>query len=225
MDQRAAAPRRRRKDARPSEIVAAALAAFAEKGFAATRLDDVAERAGVSKGTIYLYFETKEALFEAVVREVIVPVFDRVDLARRDRDARSEDLLRLLIGTIYRELVGTERRQIMRLLISEAGRFPRLVEFYHREAIARGKAVLGAIVARGVARGEFRDGPATRLPEVILGPAIMAAVWKMLFDALDPMDLDRFMHAHVDLVLQGLRAGTGTEAEAAGVMGSPPGGT
>jgi AcrR family transcriptional regulator len=201
------AKRRRRKDARPSEIVAAALGAFAEQGFAATRLEDVADRAGTSKGTIYLYFATKEALFEAVVRAVISPVLDQADLAVRNPDQGSAEQLRLVIETVYRELVGTERRQIMRMMIAEAGRFPSLVAFYHREVVGRAKALLGTIVARGVARGEFRDGPATRHPEAILGPAIMAAIWKMLFDAVDPLDLDAFMRAHIDLVLRGIVPG------------------
>lgn len=199
--------RRRRKEARPSEIAEAARAVFAEKGFAAARIEDVATRAGISKGTLYLYFDTKEALFEAVVREVIGPIVASADMLSRDENAKTEDLLRALIGIFYRELVGTERREIMRLLIAEAGRFPQLVEVYHREVIGRGKVVLGAIVARGVARGEFRDGPATRNPEIVLAPAIMAAIWKMVFDTIDPLDLEQFAAAHVDLVLAGLRAG------------------
>ena len=198
--------RRSRKEARPSEIVAAALGVFAEKGFAASRLDDVAERAGVAKGTIYLYFETKEALFEAAVREIISPLLDRVGVAVRDPDASSEALLQLVIGTIYTELVGTERRQIMRMLIAEAGRFPQLVAYYYQNVVGRGKAIIRDIVERGVASGEFRAGPFTSHPEVILGPAIMAAIWKMVFDPLDPLDLDGFMQAHIDLALNGLRA-------------------
>jgi AcrR family transcriptional regulator len=202
----AAAQRRRRKEDRPPEIVRAALAEFAEKGFAATKLDDVARRAGISKGTIYLYFADKDALFEAVVRETIGPVLDRVQHLSEAPPSSMEALVRAIVATVYRELVDTERRQIMRMMIAEAGRFPQLAEFYYRETVARGKAVLAAALARGVASGEFRDGPAARQPEVVLGPAIMAAVWKMLFDRLDPLDVDRFMAAHLDLVLNGLKA-------------------
>src|ERR671921_828748 len=129
--------RRRRKEARPPEIVRAALEEFAEKGFAAAKLDDVARRARISKGTIYLYFADKEALFDAVVRETLGPVLDRVESLGQNPPGRVEDLLR-------------------------------------------------AVVAHGVATGEFRDGPAARHPEVLLGPAIMAALWKMLFDRLEP---------------------------------------
>ncbi|ACL63085.1 TetR/AcrR family transcriptional regulator [Methylobacterium nodulans] len=202
--------RRRRKEARPAEITAAALSVFAEKGFAASRLEDVAERAGASKGTIYLYFDTKEALFEAVVHEAFAPLLDRVGKAKRDPRARSEDLLRLVIETIYRDLVGTDRRQILRMMIAEGTRFPHLVEFYHREAVSRGKALLGEIISQGIARGEFVDGPAARCPEVVIGPAIMAGVWKLVFERIERLDLDRFIAAHLDLVLNGLRAGSPT---------------
>ncbi|MBV9076124.1 MAG: TetR/AcrR family transcriptional regulator [Methylobacteriaceae bacterium] len=198
--------RRRRKDARPSEIAAAALAVFAEKGFAAARLEDVAARAGVAKGTVYLYFSTKEALFEAVVRDAFRPLLDGVGRARMDTSTSCADQLRGVLTIVYRELVATERRQIMRLLIAEAERFPDLVSFYHREIVSRGRGLLAAILADGVARGEFRDGPAVRQPEVVIGPAIMAAVWKLVFEPVEPLDLDRYAAAHLDLVMAGLSA-------------------
>lgn len=199
-------PRRRRKEERPGEIAAAALSVFAEKGFAAARIDDVAARAGTSKGTVYLYFDTKEALFEAVVREAFLSVLDRAAVAARDPAATCADLLRELMATIYRELVNTERREILRLLIAEAPRFPKLVEFYHREAIGRGKAILRSIVVRGVSTGEFAGGPVAEHPELIIGPAIMTAIWKLVFDPYEPIDAEKAMAAHVDLVLNGLLA-------------------
>ncbi len=196
--------RQRRKQARPAEIVAAALKEFAEKGFAAARLEDVAASAGISKGTIYLYYPTKEALFEAVVHEMITPILDRAEIAQSDLGVTCEQLLRIVLETLYRQLIATERRQILRMLIAEAPRFPDLVAFYHREAVTRGRLLLRTIVDRGVATGEFRQGPASRSPEVILGPAIMLAVWKMLFESLDPLNLEQFLDAHLDLVLHGL---------------------
>lgn len=202
------AGRRRRKETRPAEIAAAALEVFTEKGFAATRLDDVADRAGTAKGTIYLYFATKEALFEAVVRDAFAPLLGQIGSAMAEHVTDSETLLRFVIRTMYRELIGTERREIMRLLIAESVRFPQLVEFYHREGISRGRALLGAVLARGVASGEFRDCPATRQPEVIMGPAVLAGVWKLVFEPVEPMDLDAFADAHLDLVLRGIRTGS-----------------
>lgn len=199
------APRRRRKEARPAEIVAAALATFAEHGFAAARLEDVAARAGVSKGTIYLYFETKEALFEAVIRDAFGPLLDGIGAAGHAPDATSEDLLRGFLRTAYRELVETERRQIVRLIVAEAARIPELVDFYHREVIVRGKALLADLLARGVARSEFRAAPVAEAPEILVAPVILAAIWRMTFEPLAPLDLERFIGAHLDLVLAGLR--------------------
>ena len=199
------APRRRRKEERPGEILTAALALFAERGFAATRLDDVAERAGASKGTIYLYYPTKEALFEAVVRDAFSPVLERMAGPIALPETSATALLTLMIETLYRELVGTERREIMRLLIAEAKHFPSLVAFYHREAISRGRALIAEILRRGVASGEFRDGPAARYPEAIIGPAIMAAVWKLVFEPVESMDLKVMLEAHLDIVVNALK--------------------
>lgn len=199
-------PRRRRKEARPSEILAAALSVFSERGFAAARLDDVAERAGIAKGTIYLYFSTKEELFEAVVRDAFSPVLERMTGAMALPDMSCRALVELMIRTMYVQMVATERREILRLLVAEAKRFPDLVSFYHREAISRGKAIAGEILRRGIASGEFRDSPATRYPEVLMGPAILAAVWKLVFEPVEPMDLDRMVEAHLDLVLGSILA-------------------
>lgn len=197
-------PRRRRKEERPSEILAAAIAVFSEKGFSAARLEDVAERAGVAKGTIYLYFATKEELFEAVVRDAFTPVLKRMTGAMVLPELSSTMLVKLMIRTLYSQMVATERREILRLLVAEAKRFPDLVAFYHREAISRGKAIMKEILARGVASGEFRDGPATRYPEVVIGPAILAAVWKLVFEPQESMDLDQMIEAHLDLIFSGI---------------------
>ncbi len=200
------AKRRRRKEARPAEIIAAGLAEFADRGFAATKLEDVAARAGVVKGTIYRYFDSKEALFEAALKAQIAPVFDEV-LGSLDRfPGSTADLLRLVVPTIYRELFGSGIHVLMRIIIAEGGRFPAIAEFYHRESISRGKAILEAIVRRGVERGEFRSGAAADLPMVVIAPAVMAAVWKMTFDRFEPIAIERFMEAHLDLVLNGLAA-------------------
>lgn len=193
--------RRRRKQERPGEILAAGLSVFAERGFSAARLDDVADRAGVAKGTIYLYFSTKEELFEAVVRDAFASVLERMTGAMALPDISCTALVRLMIETMYAQMVATERREILRLLVAEAKRFPNLVAFYHREAICRGKAIATEILRRGIACGEFRDGPATRFPEVIIGPVILAAVWKLVFEPIEPMDLDQMVDAHLDLVL------------------------
>jgi AcrR family transcriptional regulator len=195
---------RRRKEERPGEILAAALTLFSERGFSATRLEDVADRAGIAKGTIYLYFQTKEDLFEAVVRDAFAPLLERLTGALELPSAKSAVILRFIIETLYRQMVATEKREILRLLIAEVKRFPTLVSFYHREAVSRGKAIVAEILRRGIESGEFRDGPATRYPEVIIGPAILAAIWKLVFEPVDPMDLDEMIEAHLDLVLNSI---------------------
>jgi AcrR family transcriptional regulator len=196
--------RRRRKDARPAEIIDAGLLEFAEHGFAGTRLEDVAARAGIAKGTIYRYFESKEALFEAAVLSRLTPVIDGVEAMVDAFPGSSADLLRLMLARIYQEILGSDVPVLIRIIISEGARFPAISEAYHRRIVAKGKALLGRIVARGVARGEFRAGAATELPIVAMAPAIMAAVWRMTFDRFESIAPERFLAAHHDLNQHGL---------------------
>jgi AcrR family transcriptional regulator len=199
-------PRQRRKEARPAEIIEAGLVEFAGKGFAGTRLEDVAARAGIAKGTIYRYFESKEALFEAALLSRVTPVLDGVDGLIEAFPGSSADLLRLAITRIHTEIVASDVRVLMRIIIAEGGRFPAISEAYYRGSIAKGRALLGRIVARGVARGEFRAGAASDLPMVAMAPALMAAIWGMTFQPFDPVPAERFLEAHLDLVLHGLIA-------------------
>ena len=197
-------PRRRRKDARPAEIIDAGLREFAEKGFAGARLEDVARRAGIAKGTIYRYFADKEALFLAAARARVVPVFVDADAFVEAFAGSTRELLRLIVTQIYGRLVETDLRVLIRIVLAEGAIFPSLTEHYHREAIVRGRRLLDRIVARGIARGEVRPGPAADLPIVIVAPAIVASIWKMAFDRLDPIATERFLAAHLDLVCEGL---------------------
>ena len=199
-----ARPRRRRKEARPSEIIEAGLLEFSENGFAGTRLEDVATRAGIAKGTIYRYFDSKEALFEAAVLSRVTPVIDGVEAMVDAFPGSSADLLGLVLARIYGEIVGSDVHVLMRIIISEGARFPAISEAYYRRTVAKGRALIGRIVTRGVARGEFRAGAAADLPMVAVAPAIMAAVWRMTFEQFDPVPPERFLAAHLDLVLYGL---------------------
>jgi AcrR family transcriptional regulator len=194
------------KSARMNDILAAALEAFFEQGFAAARLDSIAERAGIGKGTIYLYFDSKEALFEEAVLSIIRPVFEAAERATANPQGSAADMLRALISKLYKELVRTERRRILRLLIAEGPRFPRLVSFYHREVVQRGVRGFRAILDYGAATGEFRAPIPLDYPQVIVAPAIMAAIWQLLFQELEPLDIDGFCDAHIDVILNGLLA-------------------
>jgi AcrR family transcriptional regulator len=196
--------RRRRKQARPSEIIDAGLQEFAEKGFAATRLEDVAHRAGIVKGTIYLYFPSKEALFVAALRARVAPVIDHVDGLAEGYQGSAEDLLRIVIRTIHERLVNTELRTLMRIMIAEGHRFPELTRFYYEEIIAKGRLLLERIIALGLTQGEFDRTAVARAPMVIMAPALMAAIWKLLFEPYHPVAPEDFAEAHTDLVFKGL---------------------
>lgn len=197
-------PRRRRKQARPSEIIDAGLKEFAEKGFADTRLEDVAHRAGIVKGTIYLYFPSKEALFIAALRDRVTPVIDHVDGLTESYEGSAEELLRVVIRTIHERLVNTELRILMRMMIAEGHRFPELTRFYYEEIISKGRLLLERIVALGLTQGEFDHTAVSRAPMVIMAPAMMAALWKLLFEPYHPVAPEDFAEAHADLVFRGL---------------------
>lgn len=196
--------RQRRKEARPAEIIEAGMREFAEHGFARTKLDDVAKRAGIAKGTIYRYFESKEALFEAALKSHAGPLFDDIERVIEAFPGSSASLIRTVIPQIYRELFASDLHILMRIIIAESSRFPAIAEFYHRESIQRGQKLLGLIIRRGIASGEFRDGPVAELPMIVVAPALMAAVWKMTFDAIQPIPMETFTAAHIDLILNGL---------------------
>lgn len=194
------------REDREAAIVDAGLALFLEKGFAASKVDEVAKRAGVAKGTVYLYFPSKDDLFHAVVRRSLEPLIDVVEDLAHAPDAPTAEVLARVFRALYDEVVATERREVLRLLISEGARFPKLTTYYHTAVVRRGGAALRALVANAVARGEFRDGPATRRPEVLMGPALMALIWTLVFQDIDPLDLDAVLAAHIDLVLNGVKA-------------------
>lgn len=199
--------RRRRKEARPAEIIDAARAAFIEHGFAATRTDDIAARAGVSKGLIYVYFPTKQALFEAVVRSNVLPIFEAAtDALAIDQTTPASAQLRLVLEMVYRELVGTERRRILHLIVSEGPRFPGLAEFYHREVIAKGRTLLRTIIERGVSRGEFKPTAFGQHPEILISPAIVAVLWTLLFSSFEPLDVEAYFDLHLSMALDALKA-------------------
>ncbi len=198
--------RRRRKSARPGEIIEAGVAEFAEKGFAATRLDDVAARAGVVKGTIYLYFDGKEDLFEKAVISRVGPAFETFEGLVAKAEGSSEDLLRTMITIGYRTIIETDAKALLRIIIAEGPRFPAITAFYHQTFIAKGQHLLSQIIRRGIERGEFREGPAADLPLVIMAPMILTAIYKQTFERHQPIPTDAFLNAHLDLIFGGLRA-------------------
>lgn len=199
----------RRKEDRPAEILKAALEEFSVNGFAGTRLEDVAGRAGISKGTIYLYFSSKEELFEAVVRDRIIPYFEKMEEIGKQSGGSASDILREQLKIIHRELVSTDTRYIPKLMIGEGNRFPKLAEFYFREIITRIHRLLRSVIKRGVDAGEFRKEALNWNLQAILSPALSAAMWRVVFDQFDPLDTEKMLNTHIDLLLNGLQVDKG----------------
>ncbi|MCG8503652.1 MAG: TetR/AcrR family transcriptional regulator [Sphingomonadales bacterium] len=201
------APRwRRRKDARPDEIIAAALEVFGEDGYAAAKLDDIAAKAGVSKGTLYLYFDTKEELFKAVIQSAIGQNLAVAEDLTASFTGPTPDLIRGIVTLLADRILNSKLPRILKLVIGELGRFPELGRYYHDEVISRGIALLTKIVKRGIERGEFRDldpGPVARL---VIAPLLLSAVWKGAIEPLGgaPLDVAAMRDTHLDVLLTGL---------------------
>ena len=196
----------RRKDERSPEILDAALASFAEKGFAATRMEDVARRAGISKGTIYLYFDSKEALFKALARASIGAQLALVRAHVAAHDGPSAQLLRFVIGAIGNFAATSDRVVLGRVLLAEAGNFPELAEFWRREIIDQGLGLMESIVRRGQDSGEFRTLPPSHAARLCVAPILVLILWRTIFARFDrePYDYQGLVAAHVETLLQGL---------------------
>lgn len=201
---------RRRKEARPHEITAAALELFAERGFAVARLEDVAARAGISKGTLYLYFPNKEELFKAVVRDAVVATIDEAERLAGSFTGSSFALLETVVRRLAARIVGTRAGVIPKLIVAEAGNFPELARFYHDEVARRGFATVAAVLRRGMERGEFRPVDARAMVPVIIGPLLLAALWKSTFEpvAAEPLDIAALLDTHLDHLRRSLSAAT-----------------
>lgn len=201
------APRwRRRKDARPEEILEAALDVFVTRGYAAARLDDVARRAGVTKGTIYLYYPNKTALFKAVVRQSLVPRLEQAEAASGAHRGSSADALRQLMWTLWRTIGETRLSGIPKLIIAEAANFPELARFYWNEVASRALALVGSLIQRGIARREFRRVNPRFATMSLVGPLLFAVIFKHSLLPVSGVQLDfsAFIDAHLENFLRGL---------------------
>jgi AcrR family transcriptional regulator len=199
--------RRRRKAERPQEILEAAFVEFSRNGYATTTLDQIAERAGVTKGTIYVYFDNKEHLFISMVREITKATLDTVQGMFESHEGSTADLLRTQFSFIYQHIVeDRRRREVVRMLIAEASRFPELADRYHQEILRPCLDMLRQAIQRGMDRGEFRQSSIVDSPQVVIAPIALVDLWMMMFDDRQPLDLKAYFNAHLDLVLNGLLA-------------------
>jgi AcrR family transcriptional regulator len=207
MSNTATKPRwRRRKSARPEEILAAALDVFTDRGFAATKLEDVARRAGVTKGTIYLYYENKDALFKALVRQTIVPVIAQGEALAHSFTGSARDLFEQLIREYFRLVGDTPLSGIPRLMIAEAGNFPELARFYYEEVVTRGHRLMAGVLERGIKAGEFRRVNVAVATKLAMAPLMHAVVARKAFAACMPegFDVAKYLDTHIDLYLHGI---------------------
>jgi len=200
-------PRRRRKAERPGEIVEAAFVEFSRNGYASTTLDQIAERAGVTKGTIYVYFENKEHLFISMVREITKTKFDIIHGMLETHEGSTADLLRTQFSYMYQHMLEDDRRrEVVRMLIAEAPRFPELADRYHEEILRPCLDMLRQAIQRGVDSGEFRNSSILNAPQIVIAPIALVDLWIMMFDQRKPLDMKAYFEAHLDLVLNGLLA-------------------
>jgi AcrR family transcriptional regulator len=209
----------RRKQARPAELTAAAAELFVERGYAATRLEDVARRAGVSKGTLYLYFESKEDLFKAVVREGLVPALERGEQMLEEHQGSAASLLRELLQGWWELIGNTPFGGLPKLMFSECRNFPELGRFYYEEVISRGYRLIEGVLERGVRSGEFRPLEPDYHTRLVIAPLVLLAIWRYSFDFCDSHRLDpqRYVDHHVELLLSGLLQG-GRRPSAAAIL-------
>ena len=197
---------RRRKEARPGEIVAAALEVFAEKGFAAARLDDIAARAGVSKGALYLYFETKQDLFRAVVRDAVAPNLDQVVVLALSVDQPFAQLARMFFTALPSVLSDGRIGAVAKMVVGESRNFPDLARVWHDMLISRALGVLTTLVTRGQERGEVRPGDPRLHAFSLIGPMMLGVLWREVFTPVGaaPVDLKALAELHCETVLNGL---------------------
>jgi len=196
----------RRKDDRPGEILHAALDVFAERGFAAAKLDEVAAKAGVSKGTLYLYFPSKEDLFRSVVRGLLLPTVAMAEQRIAAHKGPASELLRGLVHTFGRVITESKLGAIPKLIVAEAANFPDIAKFYYEEVIKRGMRAMGGLIQRGVDAGEFRPIPPEQFLPLLMGPLLLLIVWKHGLEraGVPPLPVEAVLDRHADSLLRAL---------------------
>ena len=199
---------RRRKAERPGEIISAALEVFAEKGFAAAKLDEIARRAGVSKGALYLYYETKQDLFEAVVREAVAPNLEQMrQVVAAAVDMPFEQLIRLMLGRVAAVLAADRRiGAVAKMVIGESRNFPELARIWLETVLLPGVTLLTGVIARAQARGEVKAGDPRHYAFSFMGPVLLSVIWRetVVPVGAEPIDAERLIAQHVEAVLGGI---------------------
>ena len=173
---------------------------FIARGFAATRLDDIAKRAGVAKGTIYLHFKDKESMFEELIRTAIVPFVSRLATTPPAINGSVRDMVEALARMFLKEVAGTRRADLVRLIVAEGPRFPAIADFYYREVVSRGLVAMRGLIELAIARGEIREPKLAQFPQLLIAPMMIAVLWKSLFERHAPLDAEAMLQTHLDLI-------------------------
>jgi AcrR family transcriptional regulator len=196
----------RRKQARPAEILDAALSVFAEKGFAAARMEDIAARAGVTKGTIYLYFPSKEEVFKSLARQHVGDTLVSATEQASRYEGTVRDFLTMLITIIGEKISRGQVAVLPKIIIAESGNFPELARFWRTEVIDKALGMLTGVIARGIERGELRQVPAEYAARLCVAPVVMSIIWRTVIAPTDtvPFDYQKFLALHLDVLMRGL---------------------
>lgn len=196
----------RRKEERPAELMAAALDLFVERGYAATRLDDVAARAGVSKGTLYLYFSSKEELFKAVIRSGIVPLIERGERLHEEHEGSAGELLRKIVFAWWQSVGSSKLGGIPKLMFSECRNFPEIGQFYFEEVISRSYRLIESVMETGMDRGEFRRMDPNYATRLVVAPIVLLLLWRYSFDFCESkcVEAEAYLEQHLDVFINGL---------------------
>lgn len=193
------------KEARYNTIIDAGFQEFALQGFTAAKLDDVAERAGIGKGTIYLYFDSKESLFQEVVRKNLFPLRDEAQSHAAEFKGSATELLTIHFQRMYQALHQDRMPQLVAMIMGEASRFPDMADFFFNEIVSANQTLLQGIIRKGVESGEFRDSFPLDFTQILIAPTMISAIWRLQFDTYSPLDMEAYAEAHIDFVLRGLR--------------------
>ena len=200
---------RRRAEARPAEIVQAAYQVFSEKGFAAARLDDIAQRAGVSKGALYLYFDNKQEIFEAVVKDAVAPNIGAIEKLALSYPGTFEQLIRMVAPRIAEVAAAANIGKVLKMVVGESGNFPEIARIWHDDVVARGLGLITKLIELAQERGEVRAGDARNHAVSIISPMLVGVIFRETFVPVGakPFDIPALMQQHLDTVLPGLLTG------------------
>ena len=198
---------RRRKEARPDEIIDAALELFVSKGFTATRLDDIAKHAGISKGTLYLYFNSKEDLFRAVVQQIIVPEVEKAEKHAAQFEGTQSELIAMLLSNWWNVVSKTRLAGIPKLMVSEAANFPELANFYVRTVVSRTRNILRNALIAGIKTGEFKLLDPVITTRLLIAPVVFAIIWEKSLGNYDDehYDVEQYVQTHIEFFLGSIK--------------------